>query len=299
MLDTFRNRNIRIAVCDILSDNRDSQARASCGALDTSDDIRPGFEVRRAVAQAELRHHAMGEALFLEAQRHFVDRLRVACLDYRFLVDIAEEGDLLLHLGIERKFRAADQNIGLDTDFAQLDDAVLGRLGLHLAPRPDIRDEGDVDIEHIRCAHIFAQLADGFEKRQALDVADSAADLGDNYIGLAFTAQANDALLDLIGDMRDHLDRPAQIVAAALFGDHGRVDSAGGDGRSAVQADIHKPLIVPKVEIGLSAVVGDKHLPVLIGIHGPGIDIDIRIELEHRNAEAPIAQQQPPQAKRS
>jgi len=34
-----------------------------------------------------------------------------------------------------------------------------------------------------------------------------------------------------------------------------------------------------EVEIGLGAVVGDEHLAVLIRAHGPGIDIEIGVEL--------------------
>jgi hypothetical protein len=38
-------------------------------------------------------------------------------------------------------------------------------------------------------------------------------------------------------------------------------------------------LVVTEVEIGLGAVVGDVDLAVLIGTHGPRVDIEIGIEL--------------------
>jgi hypothetical protein len=54
---------------------------------------------------------------------------------------------------------------------------MLGGLGLQFAGRRDIRHQGQVDIEHPLAAKFVAELANRFEKRQALDVADGAADL--------------------------------------------------------------------------------------------------------------------------
>ena len=42
-------------------------------------------------------------------------------------------------------------------------------------------------------------------------------------------------------------------------------------------------LVVAEVEVGLGAVVGDEHLAVLIGAHGPRIDVEIGIELLEPN----------------
>ena len=38
-------------------------------------------------------------------------------------------------------------------------------------------------------------------------------------------------------------------------------------------------LVMAEVEIGLGAIVGDENLAVLIGTHGPRVDIEIRVEL--------------------
>ncbi len=40
-----------------------------------------------------------------------------------------------------------------------------------------------------------------------------------------------------------------------------------------------------EVEIGFGAVVGDEYLAVLIGAHGPWIDIEIGVELAQAHAE--------------
>ena len=65
---------------------------------------------------------------------------------------------------------------------AQLDHRVLGRLRLQLAGRLEVRDEGDVEVEHVLRPDLATELADRLEKRQRLDVADGAADLGDHDV---------------------------------------------------------------------------------------------------------------------
>src|SRR5258706_415969 len=41
-----------------------------------------------------------------------------------------------------------------------------------------------------------------------------------------------------------------------------------------------------EVEVGLGAVVGDEDLAVLVGGHGPRVDVDIGVELHQRDREA-------------
>ena len=77
---------------------------------------------------------------------------------------------------------AADEHVGLDTDLAQLADRVLRRLGLQLAGRLEIRHERQVDVEAVLLADVERELANRFEERQALDVADRAADFGDHHV---------------------------------------------------------------------------------------------------------------------
>ena len=79
-------------------------------------------------------------------------------------------------------------------------------------------------------AHLQVHLAHGFEERQRFDVADRAADLDDRHVdrrraGLGGRTRAPpDEVLDLVGDVRDHLHRLAEIVAAALLLEHALVD---------------------------------------------------------------------------
>ena len=73
------------------------------------------------------------------------------------------------------------------------------------------------------------------------------------------------------------------------------IDAAGGDVGRAAQADVHEPLVVAQVQVGLGAVIGDEDFAVLVRVHRPRIDVEVRVQLHHRHVE-PAVPQQPPQA---
>ena len=154
---------------------------------------------------------------------------------------------------------------------------MLGRLGLQLARRRDVRHQRHVDEQRVLAAQFLAHLADGFDERQRLDVAHRAADLDDHQINVG--GDLLHRALDFVGDMRDDLHGLAQVVAATFFGDDGFVDAAGGPVVLARELAVGEALVVAKVEVGLGAVVGDEDLAVLERRHGAGIDVEVRIEL--------------------
>jgi hypothetical protein len=100
-----------------------------------------------------------------------------------------------------------------------------------------------------------------------------------------------DSPLDLVGDVRDDLDGLAQVVAATLGRQHRLVDRAGRGVRVPRQVLVDEPLVVPQVEVGLAAVVGDVHLAVLERVHRARVDVDVGVELLHRDPEAPGLEQ--------
>ena len=133
-------------------------------------------------------------------------------------------------------------------------------------------------------AALGADLADRLEEGQRLDVADGAADF--DQADVEAVGGLVDAALDLVGDVRDHLHGAAEVVAAALLADHVLVDPAGGDRVLAGQARADEALVVAEVEVGFGAVVGDVDLAVLERAHRARIDVDVGIELHHRDPEA-------------
>src|SRR5438477_9467221 len=102
--------------------------------------------------------------------------------------------------------------------------------------------------EYAFAPELVAQLANGLEKRQALDVADRAADLANHEILAVEIGQ--DELLDRIGDMGDHLHGRPEILAAPLAADHRRIDPAGGDRIAAPRGDTDIALVMAEIEIG-------------------------------------------------
>ena len=178
---------------------------------------------------------------------------------------------------------------GRDADAPQLVDRVLRRLGLQLARVADVGDERQVDEHAAPAPDVDRELADRLEERQRLDVADRAADLGDHEVDVAGLGDQRDPLLDLVGDVRDDLHGPAEVVAAALAADHRVVDAAGGDVRGAARVGVGEALVVAEVEVGLGAVLGDEHLAVLVGRHRARVDVDVGVELLQRRRVSPRA----------
>ena len=175
--------------------------------------------------------------------------------------------------------------------FAQFLDAVLRGLGLDFARGAEVGHQRDVQKEAVLRTVFKRDLADGFKERQAFDVADGAADFDDLHVVVILVGHHADAVLDLARDVRDDLHRGAEEVALALLGDHAVVDLAGGGVVQAAHVFVDEALVVAEIEIGFRAVLGDVHLAVLVGIHRPGIDVDVGVELHHRDAQAARLQQ--------
>jgi hypothetical protein len=208
----------------------------------------------------------------------------------RFDRHVAEQGNLLAVIAADRPLGAADQHVRLNADLAKLTDRVLCGLGFQLAGRLEIRHEGEMDITAVLAADIEGELANGFQKRLTFDVADCAANLGDDDVD-ARLSQLVDAVLDLVGDVRNDLHGLAEILAAPLLLDHRQVNLPSRVVGIARQRAVGEPLIVPQVEISLAAIVEDVDLAVLVGTHRPGIDVDVRIQFLHADPQTAAFEQ--------
>ena len=146
-----------------------------------------------------------------------------------------------------------------------------------------------MNVDGVVARQIVLDLADRLEERQALDVADGAADLAQHEIVVVIAVE--DEILDRVGDVRDHLDGGAEIIAAPFLGEDVLIDAPGGDvvglgGRTPGEA-----LVMAEIEIGLGAVIGHEHFAVLVRRHRSGIEIEIGIELAKPDLVAPRLQQ--------
>ena len=127
-------------------------------------------------------HTDVVEALVVEDERQLVDVAGVGGVDDGLGVDVAQVGDLHLEVVRQRLLAAAHDEVGLDAAAAQLGDRVLRRLGLLLAGRADERHERDVHVADVVASGLLAELPDRLEEGEDLDVADRAADLGDDHV---------------------------------------------------------------------------------------------------------------------
>jgi hypothetical protein len=141
--------------------------------------------IGRWIVQAQQTANEVIDAFSLEHERDFVDGVvDVFFFDDSFEGDVAKQGDFLADVFIERFLAATDNDVRGDTDFAEFSDGLLSGFGFEFAGRFDEWDVGDVEENGIVVADFEGEFANGFEKRQSLDVAGGAADFGDDNVRL-------------------------------------------------------------------------------------------------------------------
>ena len=131
---------------------------------------------------------------------------------------------------------------------------------------------------------VESELTDRLEKGQRLDVTDGTANLDDADIGI--TGAQPDTALDLVRDVRDDLHGRTQIVATAFLGYDAAVDPSGGEIAVAPGRGAHEALVMAQIEVGFGPVGGNEYFAVLERTHGARIDIEVGVELDHRDLEA-------------
>src|SRR5690606_27886268 len=298
-LERLGDRQVRVGQVDVLADQADGDL--VLGVVHRVQHLLPARPVDLAglLVEVEAAGDVRVQALVVQRRRDVVDAGQVDGVDDAFDVDVAHQRDLVAVARADRPVAAQHEGVGLDAHLAQGGHRVLGRLGLLLAGGTHERHERDVDEEDVAAAQLMAQLPRRFEEGLRLDVADRAADLGDDHVGAGFLGRLQaHAALDLVGDVRDDLHRVAEVFAPPLARDHLRVDLAGGDVGRLRQVDVEETLIVTDVEIGLGAVVGDEDLTVLERVHRAGVDVQIRVELLHHDAQTACGQQIPQTGRR-
>ncbi len=245
----------------------------------------PGLQVRRRRVEVQRLADHVVETTGVEDQRYLVDVRRVDGVHHCLRLHVAEQADLPSHLVVDGTLGAGHDHVGLDAPAAQLGDRMLGGLGLELLAGGHVGHQGHVDVEGVHPTQVLAQLTDRLQEGQALDVAHGAADLGDDHVHVVAVPQPADAGLDLVGDVGDHLDGVAQVVAAPFLLDDRQVHRTRGDVGVTPQVLAAEPLVMSQIEIGLPAVVGDEHLAVLERVHGPRVDVDVGVQLLVDDAE--------------
>ena len=239
-----------------------------------------------------------GKILILEHQRRLIENGQRAIFDHTVGLDVAEHGDLAEDLRLERLVAAQHDDIRRDAHALQFLDRVLGGLGFVLVAAAQEGDQRHMDEERVLLSLLQADLPGGLQKGLALDIAGRAADLGDDHVGLRRLSDAIDEVLDLLRDVRDDLHRLAEVLAAPLLVEHVPVHLAGGEVGIAVEVLVDEALIVAEIQVSLTAVLGHIDLAVLVGTHGPGVDVDVGVELLRGDLEAAALEQPPERGRR-
>ena len=209
--------------------------------------IVPAFQLGRRGVQAEFVADQAVQALLVQHAGYLVDGVHVPHGDHAPLGHVREQRDFFALFIGNTAVSAAQQHVGLDADLAQLLGRVLGRLGLELAGCGDPGHVAQVHKGGVVGAHAQTHLTHRLEKRQGLDVAYGAADFNNRHVdcfGRVIAGTALDEVLDLVGDVRNHLNSFAKVVAAALFFEHAFVDLAGGEVVGLAHARFNETLVV-------------------------------------------------------
>ncbi len=269
--------HVRVTQLNVLSNNPD--ARAPCGAAETFDAPLPCRVGHLASWKSQPLCDPPVEPLLFQDERDLVDREEIRVLDHVFLRDVAEQGDLALDRLGEGAVAPGDDRIGLNPDRTQFLHAVLRRLRLDLIRAREAGKESQVDEERVLLGELVLQLAESLQEREPLDIAHRSSYLDDTDLRPVQIERPADQALDLVRDVRDDLDCLAEVGSGAFGADDVPVDLAGRDVVRRAELLVEKPLVPAKVEIGLHAVARDEDLPMFVGIHRPGVEVDVRVNL--------------------
>ncbi len=102
-------------------------------------DVLPSRQIRRLRQHAQLMAHNLVQHLVVQQFRNPINRIRVNRADDRLERHIGEQRDFLALIFGNQPVGAAQQNIRLDTDLAQLFHRVLRRLGFQFTRRGNPR----------------------------------------------------------------------------------------------------------------------------------------------------------------
>ena len=282
VVEGFDEAFVRFLQFDVFSDERNVD-----GVFRVADDVAdalPGRHVRLTRPYSEAFRDPVVEPLFMEVRRHHINARHVLRAEDTVLMDVAEEGEFSTDVVREIPFAAAEQNIGLYADLPEGCHGMLGRFCLHLVCSPDVGNERDMDVEDIFVRMLHPELTDRLQKWQGLDIADGAADLDDGNV--AVLRPLDEEGLDFVRNMGNHLDGTAEVVAVPLFGNDVVIDAAGGAVVGLPRLGMREPLVMPKIHIGLGAILRDINLAMLERVHRAWIDVDIGIELDKIDAKA-------------
>ena len=286
MRERLGQRFVGFGEVNVLANHADPNG--ALGMIERPHQSVPEREIRwRRVESQQFAENGV-DLLFLQNARHFIDAGDVGYRHHRIDQDIREERNLGALFVRYVSIGPAQQEVRLDPDLAQFLHRVLGWFGLKFASRRNKRNKGQVDETGIATTEFQTHLPDGLKKRQGFNIPDGAANLDDGDLCRLWGANASAALdkdLNFVRYVRDHLHGPAEVFAPAFFANHRFVDLTGRKIVGTAHLGRHKTLVMAQIKIGLGPIFGDEHFAVLKRAHRARVDVDVGVELEHRDAQ--------------
>src|SRR5437773_2673486 len=118
----------------------------------------------------------------------------------------------------------------------------------------------------VLAADVERNLTNGLKKRKSFNVTDRAAQFRNDDIDVG-TGQAPHGRLDLISNMRNDLNRLAQILAFPLFLNDSGIDASRGIIRFTRQGTVSESLVMAQIEVRLGTIIQHVNFAVLKGTH--------------------------------
>ena len=129
---------------------------------------------------------------------------------------------------------------------------------------------------------LYAQLAQRLDKWQAFNIAHRAADFAQHEIEIIGFSLGE--FLDRVGDVRNHLHRCAEVIAAPFLGDDLAIDLPGADG---VVADLGVAHVVVGRHAHRGAMGAQRDVDRALAATVEGMFHRIRDQLVHQKTHGP------------
>ena len=129
MNESFSQTLIGILQINIFPDHGDINF-TRLGFIQNINNFAPGFQVRYLCRDSQFGKNNLRQSLGFQGHGNFVDAFDIHRCNYRIDFNVTKQRDFLFKIFSQLLFRAAKQNVWLDSNFTQFLDTMLCRLGL-------------------------------------------------------------------------------------------------------------------------------------------------------------------------
>ena len=125
---------------------------------------------------------------------------------------------------------------------------------------------------------LITHFSDSFQKGLTFNVTHRTTDFNKCNFSFTGASQQVDPTFYFIGNVRNHLNRPPQIVPSAFTLNHLFVNLTGCYRAGSLEPQITETLIMSKVKIRFRAIIKYINFTMLVWAHGTWVNIKVRIK---------------------